>query len=323
MADVQISALPAASSAAGTDEIPANQSGTTRKITVDQLFTAPSFSSYLDLDAVADPAAPSAGVVRLYGRSMAGKIIPKWVGPSGIDTMVQASLAGTATVLWLPSTAATVSIAWGTVWTINTTGTTPAIASTNLMTAIRRAVFTTTTTAANTTGLRSTQQVVMRGAAAGQGGFFFAARFGILTYTATMRVWCGLSALATAIAGDPSAQNNTVAMSKDTGETVWQVMTRDASAAHKTSTGRTTAAAANAEIFDFYAFCPPGNAPNITVRVVDVATGTVLVDNVLKDTNLPVAGTALYAHCEAQNVAGGAGSAVAIFLTRMYIETDL
>lgn len=39
-ADVKISALPAASSAASTDELPANQSGTTRKVTVAQLGTA-------------------------------------------------------------------------------------------------------------------------------------------------------------------------------------------------------------------------------------------------------------------------------------------
>jgi hypothetical protein len=38
-ADVKISALPAASSVSGTDELPTNQSGTTRKVTVTQLAT--------------------------------------------------------------------------------------------------------------------------------------------------------------------------------------------------------------------------------------------------------------------------------------------
>lgn len=37
MADVKISALPAASSAATTDEYPANQAGTTRKVTLQQI----------------------------------------------------------------------------------------------------------------------------------------------------------------------------------------------------------------------------------------------------------------------------------------------
>ena len=37
MADVKISALPAATSANTTDELPANQAGTTRKVTVEQL----------------------------------------------------------------------------------------------------------------------------------------------------------------------------------------------------------------------------------------------------------------------------------------------
>src|SRR3990172_7196168 len=40
MADVRISQLPAATSVASTDELPANQGGTTRKVTHEQLVSA-------------------------------------------------------------------------------------------------------------------------------------------------------------------------------------------------------------------------------------------------------------------------------------------
>lgn len=321
MADVKISALPAASSAAGTDELPANQSGTTRKVTVNQLFTTPVQQSYEDFGAIADPSAPGAGVLRIYAKNVSGRIVPKWVGPSGLDTIFQAGLSQNTVVMWLPGVSTTAAIAFGTSWTVGATQAHPAIATTNLMTSMKRATYTTTTTAANGAGIRSSAPVAVRGNAAGMGGFFFAARFGILTYSSTMRVWCGLSALSTALgATDPSGINDTIAMSKDTGETTWQVMARNTSSATKDSTGRTTAAAANAEIFDFYAFCPPDSS-NITVRVVDIATGTVLIDNVSKTATLPTATAALYAHCECVNVAGG--TVVAVFLSKLYVECDL
>lgn len=267
----------------------------------------------------ADPAAPASGA-SLYVRSTAGRYIPRWIGPSGLDCAVQPSLWGNAIKMWMPGTGTTAPIMFGVSWTVNTTQAHPALASTSFMTQITRATFTTTTTVSNTSGIRTATPVVWRGNAAGQGGFFFAARFGISTYVSTMRIWCGLSALTTALtaATDPSAVNNTVCMSKDTGETTWQVLTRDASATSKTSTGRTTAVGANAEIFEFYAYCKP-NDSSITVRVVDIATGTVLVDNVVQSGNLPANTTFLTAHCECQ---AAAASVCAIFISRIYIESD-
>ncbi len=137
-----------------------------------------------------------------------------------------------------------------------------------------------------------------------------------------MQVFVGLAAASGALAGEPSAVNDAVAMTKDSGETTWQVLTRDTTAASKSSTGRTTAAGGAAEVFDFYAFCKPGDS-KITVRVVDIATGTVVLADTEKSSNLPTNATALYAHAECRNSAGGAGSAVATFLSKMYIETDI
>lgn len=266
------------------------------------------------------PTAPSSGVL-LFSKNISGRHIPRWVGPSGLDTSTQPAFWANNIIMWVPSTGTTASINFGISFTVATTQATPSIASTNFLTQINRATFTTTTTAANTTGVRSAAPVAFRGNASNLGGFFFGATFGILTYTSTMRVWCGLSALTTALAADPSATNDTVCMSKDTGETTWQVMTRSTTTTTKTSTGRGTVAAGNTDVFQFYAFCKP-NDTKITMRVIDISTDTVLVDNIEHSTNLPTNTTVLTMHCEAQNVAGGAGSAVAIFLNKMYVEKD-
>lgn len=317
MADTKISALSAVAASAATDEFAVNQGGTSKKATLAQMLTNDAHAGYQDWAAIADPSAPAASTLRVYSKNVSGRIVPKWVGPSGLDTMFQASLAANNVVMWLPGTGTVVAINFGVSWTVGATQAHPTIASTSKMTSIKRATYTCSTSTSNASGVRSSAPVVLRGSASGVGGFFFAARFGILTYASNMRVWCGLSALSTLLAGDPSSQNDTVCMSKDTGETVWQVLTRDTTAASKTSTGRTTAAAGNTNIFDFYAFCKP-NDTHIYVRVVDT-DGTVLVDNVDKTSNLPTNTTPLYAHCEAMN--NGTGS-TAIFLNKIYIESD-
>lgn len=224
--------------------------------------------------------------------------------------------------MWLPGTSSTAAISFGTAWTVGATQTHPSIATTNVMTSIKRATFTTTTTAANVSGIRSSAPVAAVSATAGIGGYFFAARFGILTYTSTMRVQCGLTATSGALAGDPSAQNNANAMTKDTGSTTWQWSTKDGATVEQTSSGRTTAAAGAAEVFDFFTYCKPGTTNLVTGRFVDITSGTVLIDNITHSTHVPVDTTVLTASCQCMNVAGGAGSAVAIFLSKIYIECD-
>jgi len=264
----------------------------------------------------ADPTAPTSGVL-MYSRSIAGRSIPRFIGPSGLDSAVQPSLWANSIALWSPGASSTAAVAIGTTWTVSATQAHPIIADTNVMTRLRRATYTTTTTAGNTSGARSIQAVCDRNM-----GFFFAARFGILTYSASMQVIVGLNAGSGALGGEPSAVNDSVYMGKDSGESVWQVATRDTSATSKTSTGRNTAAAGAADVYDFYAFCKPGDS-KITVRVIDVATPAVLVDNVEKSSSLPTGATVMYAHAECRNSSGGAGTAVAMFLGKIYIETDI
>lgn len=263
-----------------------------------------------------NPGVPGSGVF-MYTKPIAGRSVPRFIGPSGLDSAVQPSLWGNSVVMWLPGTGTTAAISFGVSWTVSATQAHPTIADTNVMTRIRRATFTTTTTAGNTSGPRTTAPIAIRNA-----GFFFACRFGILTYTSTMQVFVGLAAASGALGGQPSAVVNAVYMGKDSGETVWQVATVDGSTASKTSTGRTTAAAGSTDVFDFYAFCKPADS-KITVRVVDVGDETVVLADTEKSSNLPTSTTPLYAHAEFRNSAGGAGSAVAGFVAKMYCESDL
>jgi len=332
MGDVKISALPSASSANSTDILPADQSGTTRGVTVAQLqtavFTTPVQSSYEDFTAIADPSAPSSGHVRIYGKQVAGRILPKWIGPSGINTQFQAALDGNSVVMWLPGTSTTAAINFGTSWSITTTQATPAIAATSLMTSIKRATFTTTTTAGSGSGVRSAAPVAVYSGStttAGQAGFFLAMRFGVLTYTSTMRILMGMSSTTTALGStDPSAgYADLIAITKDAADSAWQGTTSaGAGTFTKNTSGHTVAASSNTDCFDFFAFNPDDGSGHIWLRLVDIGNNTVYLNDVAASGNLPRAGALLTVQAACSNSAGGAGSAVAIWLSKIYIECD-
>ena len=63
------------------------------------------------------------------------------------------------------------------------------------------------------------------------------------------------------------------------------------------------------------------NGTDVTFRLVDAVTGTVLVDNVVVTTNLPVNTTFLYAHAQIKSTVGTTAKLLA--LNRIYVETDL
>lgn len=262
------------------------------------------------------PSAPAAGTLTYYARSRAGRMFPEVIGPAGTEWSFQPALFGNNITMWLPGTAATAAINFGVNWTVAATQAHPTITTTNLMSQMKRATFTTSATAGNASGIRSGAVIAWRGNAAGLGGFFFFARGGVTTFLSGGQYMFGLSALTGLLAGEPSAQNNTVAFGKDSGDTNWQLIFRDAAAATKVDLG--VAAAVN-DVFDVMFFAPP-NGSNITARVVNVGTGAVLANNTVHTTNIPQNTALLAAHAVARN--GATASATAIGLNRIYVESD-
>jgi len=267
------------------------------------------------------PAAPSAGQMRFFARARAGRVLPHIIGPSGVDVALQPAIFGNTIQIWAPSTG-TAQTAFGVTYTARNNGTaaaqdTPARASTNAMTSLSRARFGTGTTATGASGTQSAAVVAWRGNAANLGGFFFFARFGIETLASDQRAFVGLSANNATMAADASTWANTIGIGKDTGDSVWQLIQRNATTLTKTSTGATVTAG---QILDMFMFAPP-NGTNVTMRLVDAVTGTVYVDDTVLNTTLPVSTTFLYMQAHTQSVTGI--TAKLLSLNRMYLEQDL
>lgn len=278
---------------------------------------------YLDLPDLPNiPAAPAAGQLRFFARNRAGRALPHIIGPSGIDVALQPGLFGNSISMWMPGTGTTAAINFGTSWTARNVGTGaaqshPNKTSASAMASLSRAAFGTGTTATGSSGTQSSQPLAWRGNAAGLGGFFMFMRLGVETLASDVRVLAGLSALNAALAGEPSAQNNTIALTKDSTDTNWFITTRSGSATTKTPTG---CPVTQGQILDFLAFAAP-NDGKVTVRLVDAVTGTVYVDDLEVTANLPVSTTFLYAHAQIQSLTGTTAKLLA--LNRIYVETDL
>lgn len=265
-----------------------------------------------------EPAAPSAGNLNLYSKNVSGRMLPKWKGPSGLDTPFQPAFFGNNIVLWQPG--ATSGVMNGSVQTAIAAGVAVLPTTANLYSVLRRSTFTVATGANLQNSLRS-ESMFFRGASTSMGGFFFFCRFGFETWTTGNRLFIGLTVGTTAVTtGDPSALLNILGFGIDTADTAITFMHNDGSgtATKDAIAGQPAFATRNA--YDVYIFCKP-NDSTVYYRIDNMLTQTTLV-NTSTSTDLPVNTTMMNAHA-AIGSGTNAGAAVAVLgLNRIYVETD-
>ena len=154
-------------------------------------------SSIIISSIINEPPAPPTSSLKIYSKNIAGRQMPKWIGPSGVDTPFQPNIAFNQVSLIGPGGGTTVGVIGCTVTSVGTISN-PNIAVTNLKTQTRRIV---NTTAAGAGSLASTRVAALecwRGNVASQGGFFSVARFGFTTLQTGQRMFIGLDSNATA-----------------------------------------------------------------------------------------------------------------------------
>lgn len=281
-------------------------------------------SGNLRLVATSDPAIPAAGGIQLYAKSVAGRILPKIIGPVGIDTVLQVGLHGNSVFMVAPSSGTTAPTVWGgTLTTAATMSLQQTIASANPWLATSRKRFQTSTTAGNVSGMRTAYVQWFRGSAAGFGGFFFRVQFGMSINLNGGQKFIGLCARTAALAGEPSALLNMIGMGYDSTDPStgnWFLMRNDGTgAATKVDLGATDAARNTTHGYDLIIFCPPGAATEIFVRIVNLHTRNVVLDTSYT-TDLPAANTGMAFKAEVRN--GAVAAADNIEVAKVYIETD-
>jgi hypothetical protein len=276
----------------------------------------------LALTSSIDPGAPPSSSMVLYAKSLAGRMMPKFKGPSGTDSAIQPALFGNSTIMWLPGTGATLSINFGTSFTARNSGAGAAqshvaLASTSDIGGLTRANFNTGTTATGVSGIQTSSTVAFLGNSAGRGGFFFSARFGVQTISDTWAAAIGLSALNAVPSAEPSLTDDSIWLGKDAADTNWQVITRSTTLT-KTDTG---IAATAGQVLDLYIFSAP-NSQAVTFYIKNALTGADLYTGApITGATLPANTTFMYMQTHIRSASGATSKVLA--LSKMYLEKDL
>ena len=279
----------------------------------------------LKLVSTTDPATPTDGIIS-YSKQVAGRHLPKIIGPSGIDTIMQVGLHGNSVFMVAPASGTTAPTAWGgTLTTAATMSLQQTFASANPWQATSRKRFQSAATAASVTGMRTAYTQWFRGSTTGFGGFFFRSQLGQNLNLTGSQCFVGLCASTAALAttaGGVSALVNSIGMGYDTTDANtgnWFIIRNDGSGtAVKVDLG-VNAARNTTHGYDLIIYCPPGAATSIFVRVVNIHTGTVVIDTSY-NTDIPAVNTGLAFKSEVNN--GAVASATNLEIAKVYIESD-
>lgn len=268
----------------------------------------------------ADPSTPASNFAKFFAKDIAGRVMPRWKDPDGIDYTIQPHIGFNRVMLLYPTTGASFSTTGGASFTSAGTIATPAITSTNLSTQTRRFTMSSGTTAGTVASVRQAQAEALRGSAAQVGGFHFAARFSLDTLASGNRAFIGMTDVLTAPTNvDPTTSTTPgkigVAINASTGN--WNFVTNVTGTA-PTSTGLgANFPVDTTTMFTLNLYCP-ANAAFIKWRVTNETTGQFTTGSVT--TNFPTATTLLAPVAWITNNATAANAILAI--SRIYLETD-
>lgn len=280
----------------------------------------------LRLPAITTPTAPAAGGVKLFGRDVAGRVLPAIIGPSGLDTSLQPFFGRNKMGLFVPAGNGGADTQMGLVISATGTATSENVATTNLHNYMRRRSWRITT--ASTTAVAGIRggalQFSVGGPSAGLGGFHLVWRWGPATgvTNASHRAFVGMrNSTAAPTDVNPSTLTNICGMGYDSADTNIQFMYNDGSGtATKVDLGASFAKP-NADLTSVYEiamFARPGTTQSLTYEVTNLVSGAVATGTVTTD--VPTTTTLInpYSYMSV----GGVSSVIGLATMSLYIETD-
>jgi len=274
------------------------------------------FSSPILMENGPDPAPPSAGTLALYAKAIAGRLILKFLGPSGLDSPVQGALWANMLTGWFPGAATAISVLGGTL-TASGTVSHPALAATSLRTRSRRALVTGAASAGTMVFLRPNGVA----SCSRETGFFLVWRGGLASLTSDSRFFVGL------VDNPSTAPVNVdplVSITRDRVGIAFNSSTGNFNVVHSEGAVALTAidlgssfAVDVTSMWELIVASAP-NANKVSYRVKNLTTGVEVSGDIT--TNLPPMSSFLGMQVWLTNNA--TASAVAFDLSRMVIETD-
>lgn len=281
----------------------------------------------LDLTATSVSPPPS-GRVRLFRREIAGRQLPAFIGPSGLDSALQPLLARNKVGIWMPpGNGTTVPGVFGfTAPTVtNFTPTGRNVATTNLFTRMRRLGYVSAATAAAVGQWRIAGGQFTVGDATTQiGGFHYIIRFGIsdAAPVAGARMFMGMRTVTTPANVEPSTLTQCIGIGHGAADTTMKLFYGGSSAQTPIDLGANFPAnTANVDAYELALFSPP-NSGDVHWEVTRLNTGHVATGTIANSgaTVLPTNTTLIGPWGYRTNNA--TALAVGLDVMSAYIETD-
>ena len=276
----------------------------------------------LTLPDTQSPATPPTNYGTIFIKKIAGRAMAAQIGPSGLDTTLQANLGGNKVALWMPPGGSTTVPGVFGMAALTATGTATArpVATTNLLTRMARLGFVSAATAAALTGAREAVAKYTTGAGPGLGGFFARYRFGVsdAATVAGARMFIGLDALTAAPTNiDPSTKINCIGVGQIATSNNLHIIRGNATAKTPIDLGANFPANTNVDAYELNLFAPPAGGCYWQVRRLNT---TFEATGFLPSTEIPIA-TQLLCH-QLWRCNNAAALAVGLDVCGIYIETD-
>jgi hypothetical protein len=282
----------------------------------------------ITLPYLASPAAPASGNLNLFAGRKASRMLPRFIGPSGLDVTLQPLVATNKIAWWNPpGNATTVPGVLGIAApTAVGTATARNVAATSLATRARRLGYVSAATAGSLSGHYSATAQFTIGATGGIGGFFYVCRFVVSDAAAVSgaRMFVGLrNAVAAPTNVEPSSgQTNMIGVAQISTSNNLQIVYGGSAAQAAIDLGANFPAnSLSADLYELALFAPP-DTQVIYYQLTRVNTGQTAEGTLsgTVGTVIPAASTFL-AHA-AWRCNNATALAVGIDVVSVYIETD-
>lgn len=273
-------------------------------------------------DQIAEPSAPEAGKLHVYANDAGGRMLPRFKGPSGLDSALQPAIFGNGIYAVFPGTTTAPTTIGGPALTAVGTVSHPVIATTSLRQQMSRFNVLSAATADSVASVRPAFARAWRGDAPGLGGFFFRARFSINSTVTNQRTFFGLHPNSLiAVTATPSALLNMIGVGNDLGEANLQILTNsNTGSAAKVDLGSSFPSQGVDDVYDLTLFAPP-NASVVNWKIQRYGNGAAQAGTLSDVSKLPQTSAFLAPYLYMNN--GGATAAVNFDCSRIYLETDL
>lgn len=236
----------------------------------------------------ASPVTPATGMVKLFCKKIAQRFFAAFVGPSGLDVIIQPAMFRQKVFTWNPQGNATTLPGVFGFQAPNALGTATArnVASTNLLTRMKRLGYVSAATAAAFCGHwhPAVGAQLTTGNGAGLGGFFYSCRFAITDAAAVAgaRFFAGLSNLTAAPTNvEPSTLTNCIGIAQLSTDSTQLYLVYGGTAAQTAIALGTNfppmqgVGAVNGVAYDLSIFAPPSLNGVVHVRLERLGTAFV------------------------------------------------